>query len=662
MVEHHRSANGDHDNRDTGHNEAFHDVPPASTALASPTAETPATPGATAEGAPTPAAWPPPAGDAPGGLIAEPATGDQRAAAQALLDTVYPPADLVALAESLGGVPGPIPRVVATAPADWQVGDQADFWLLNNDTIVYSAVPMELRAVGEHAYLWFDLNTRVGDSAARQAAADFDDIYERDRAAFGSEPNPGIDGDPRLYILNSNSSRIGRGAGGFLDSSSQLPQAASPNSNEHELFVMNLDFGTPGGDEYARILAHEFQHMIHGNYDASDEQWVVEGSAVYAEDALGYHSGPLSFADAYLANPDQPLNLGVGVVDYGYGFLFIRYLAARFGTDFVRDWLQRPEDGLVGLDVALAEAGQGVTAEEAFAAWLAGNLIGDNAQAGPEYQFPGLGFSPVRPSSPGRLPATLETDVNQYAADYYALASPDDLRVEFRGSTRVRPIGDAPHSGERYWWSGRGNQSDSTLTREFDLTGAASATLNYWVWFDIEDGWDYGYLVVSTDGGETWQGLETPGMTDYDPQEQTYTDRFYTGSSGGEWVEETADLTPFAGQTILLRFEYVTDPLVAHAGWAIDDLSIPEIGYYDDFESESGWQAAGFNNVTAYLPQAWSVQLVTFEAGAPQVAQIELTDGVKAAFDVAANSDSVLIIAALAPATVEAGVYELKVE
>jgi immune inhibitor A len=502
----------------------------------------------------------------------------------------------------------------------------------------------------------------VSDAEARQAAAVFDDVYTRDRDRFGTEPNPGIDGDPRVYILHTSSARMGSGAGGYQDDSSELPKAAFTHSNEHELFVMNTDYLTPGSGGYAGTLAHEFQHMIHGNYDPSDEDWVLEGSAVYAEDALDFQGDPQGYSASYLGEPDALLNAGVGTVDYGYGFLFVRYVASRFTPDFVRDWLQHPEDGLRGLDAALKAAGENVTSTDVLEGWVVANLIGGNARAPREYQYDRLDFSPVTPAPLGSLPATQQTTVNQHAADYYSLEAARDLQVEFNGSTKVRPIPASPHSGDHYWWSGRSNKSDITLTHEVDLSGVSTATLRYWAWFDIEEGWDYGYVVVSTDGGKTWQGLATPAMTNYDPQKRTYTERFYTGNSGGAWVEEKADLTPFARKKILLRFEYITDAEVTQSGLAIDDLSIPEINYYHDAETDGGWQAAGFNRVTAYLPQEWSLQLVTVAGGVPQVQAIQLTDGTRASFDAPASSRAVLIVTALAPTTIEPATYELSVK
>ena len=63
----------------------------------------------------------------------------------------------------------------------------------------------------------------------------------------------------------------------------------------------------------------------------------------------------------------------------------------------------------------------------------------------------------------------------------------------------------------------------------------------------------------------------------------------FTGSSGG-WYQETMDLTPFAGHEIELYFTYWTDPYTLEAGWFIDDISIPETGFFDDCESpEHDW-------------------------------------------------------------------------
>jgi hypothetical protein len=72
--------------------------------------------------------------------------------------------------------------------------------------------------------------------------------------------------------------------------------------------------------------------------------------------------------------------------------------------------------------------------------------------------------------------------------------------------------------------------------------------------------------------------------------------------------------SPYAGERILLRFEYVTDEASVEDGLAIDDLSVPEIGLRDDAESDNGWQANGFLRITDTLPQRFIVQVVEQDA------------------------------------------------
>ena len=60
----------------------------------------------------------------------------------------------------------------------------------------------------------------------------------------------------------------------------------------------------------------------------------------------------------------------------------------------------------------------------------------------------------------------------------------------------------------------------------------------------------------STDG-QHWEILKTPSGTSSNPNGASY-GWAYTGPSNG-WVQETLDLSRYAGQKISIRFEYVTD-------------------------------------------------------------------------------------------------------
>jgi hypothetical protein len=148
------------------------------------------------------------------------------------------------------------------------------------------------------------------------------------------------------------------------------------------------------------------------------------------------------------------------------------------------------------------------------------------------------------------------------------------------------------------------------LTREFDFSDLdGPITLTYWTWFDLEQDYDYLYLVASVDG-DRWEILTTPSGTPEDPSGNSY-GWGYNGESGG-WVQENVDLSRYAGQKVQVRFEYVTDAAVNGEGFLLDDVAIPEIGYFSDFEGgDGGWQADGWVRVSNALPQTYQLALIS---------------------------------------------------
>ena len=135
-----------------------------------------------------------------------------------------------------------------------------------------------------------------------------------------------------------------------------------------------------------------------------------------------------------------------------------------------------------------------------------------------------------------------------------------------------------------------------------------AATLRYHAWHDIEEDWDFAYVEVSEDGGETWTILETTLTTDANPNGTAFGPGI-TGESNG-WVEDSVDLAPYAGKEVLVRFEYVTDDAENGRGLCLDDFSIEELGWSDDAETDGGWEANGFARVNNLMPEEFLVQVV----------------------------------------------------
>ena len=134
-----------------------------------------------------------------------------------------------------------------------------------------------------------------------------------------------------------------------------------------------------------------------------------------------------------------------------------------------------------------------------------------------------------------------------------------------------------PHSGNAEWWSGFGDNLNSTLTRTVDLTGAKSASLSAYVQGNLEQGYDYLYGEVSTDNGATWKDLTED-----------------TGKFA--WSQKTWDLSAYAGQSVQFRFHVMTDGGVSSEAF-IDDITLTKDGVaaVDDVEAGAGaWAAKGF--------------------------------------------------------------------
>jgi hypothetical protein len=589
-----------------------------------------------------------------------------------LLAAEIPQRDLRLLAERLTDQ-GPIPEVVQTSPPSYQVGDEVEFWVGNVDTSEQTRITAVLEYMTEHLYMWVQKDISFDRAALVRSADAFEThIYPTTRALFGSEWSPGVDGDPRLYILNASSQQMGRSVAGYYSSADEYSQLANPYSNEHEMFYVAIDGGmSPGTEFYNGVLMHEFQHMIHWAADRNEETWVNEGCSELAASVGGFDPG--GFDRDFLSDPDLQLNTWPELADasphYGGSYLFMLYLYGRFGPDLIRELVAHPANGTRGLDAVLA--GYGLTFEEVYGDWLVANYV-DGAgleidQLDPRYIYPDRQISPLSiDHRHSRYPVERESTVRQYGADYVELEAAGDLVVEFAGESTARLVPVEAHSGQYAWWSNRGDDSDAMLTRSFDLRALDSATLKAHMWYDIEADWDYAYVEVSADGGATWEILVGPSST-WDNPNGNSLGAAYTGSSEG-WIEETFDLSAYAGQQVLVRFEYVTDDAVNRVGWLIDDICILETGFCDDLESGVGeWEARGFVYSDNRVGQRYLVQAILLEGQGEtlRVLQMPLDTLQQGRLELRGleRKDRVwLVISGLAPATTEEARYEYSIE
>jgi immune inhibitor A len=583
-----------------------------------------------------------------------------------LAETNVPTRDRLDLARRFKLSDQPIPVVVNPTPPAYQVGDQETFWVGESDTLRHFEVTATLRYIGAHSYWWVEDGYEVSDTDVAASAETFENsIYPTDRAFFGSEWSPGVDNDPRVHIFLGNVP----GVGGYFYSINEYSKLINPYSNQKEMFFINIKAAKPGSDRLDSILAHEFQHMIHWYNDANEDTWVNEGLSELAMALNGYDTGGTE--RAFTQTPDTQLNTwgdspNESIGHYGGSFLFMSYFLERFGEDMMRQVVADPANGADGFNAVLAATGQPYRFDNVFSDWLIANYLDDPTLGAGLWGYRDLSVGPVTLDAQYKdYPVDRESTVHQYAADYVTFEGQGALTIEFTGTTQVKVVPNDAHSGSYQWWSNRGDDSDMTLTHSFDLSDVDQATLQFWTWYDIEKDWDFAYVEVSTDGGQTWDIL--PGR--YTTSENKSGNSFgqaWTGISGGgdtpQWVQEEVDLSAYAGQVIDVRFEYITDDAVNHAGLLLDDIAVPAIGYFDDAESgNGGWQAAGFARMDNDLSQRYIVQAIEL-GDSPRVERMVLDGNNHGQLTIAGLGESsdqvVLVVSAITPFTTEVASYD----
>lgn len=567
--------------------------------------------------------------------------------------------DMTTLAQQLGNLDAP--GTAQAAPSPYTVGDTAQFWYKDFAAEGNEQISARLVYRSDALNMWVQEDARVDDNAIITAGQFIESaILPTNRALFGPElganPPPG----QRVNVLHLKELR-GLGIA-YFSASDQVSAAVNPYSNQRPMLYVSLRAAEVGSDRYYATVAHELQHMSLWHADRNEDAWASEGLSELAVHLNGY---PTNREQTYASQPDIQLTTlqhdpAVIASHYAAAFLFTAYFHDRFGETAVQTLVQHPENGAAGFSAVLAESGTGLTFDDLFADWLVANYLNSIGRQQEMYAYESITLPPLTMETAQQA----QTAVNQYGADYIHITGSQPVTLIFTGTQQVPTIAATPRSGSHYWVSYPADESALHLTRPFDLTDLDAATLTFWSWYDIEEGWDYGYTAVSTNNGASWTLLETTTSTTANPQGNGLGPG-YTGSSGG-WVQETADLSPFAGQEILLRFQYITDDAVHLDGWAIDDIAIPQLGYTDDVESDDeAWQAAGFVRLTATLPQRFLVQQLLLGDGAAQVARLPLDAGQLGRWTIplsAERPEAVIIVAGTTPFTRETAVYAFAVK
>lgn len=373
--------------------------------------------------------------------------------------------------------------------------------------------------------------------------------------------------------------------------------------------VDTLDWDRALESVFFSTTIHELQHLIHADNDPAEETWLNEGMSTFAEylGGYGHNTGAVNYfldhPENSLVNWDEHLNAPGGpetIADYGQVYLFTLYMHDRYGQEFIRQLALNQGQGIASVEETLQVAGAAEDFTQLYQDFIAAMVIDDDRHGNPHHNFASIDLRelPVdRAGTPRGYTVNFENaqlfekeGVPAWGGDFKLLAFDGKIdRISFDGidflPQQWQQVADPLAAENLVFWSNDGEEADNTLVFAADLTNTNTATLRFDHLLQIEETWDYGFVQVSTDGGQTWTSLGNE-HTRTDVPEGGYPaiQASLPGFTGmtSSWQQETFDLSRYAGQEILLSFRYRTDWAHQEQGWFIDNLSIPEIGYYND--------------------------------------------------------------------------------
>ena len=302
------------------------------------------------------------------------------------------------------------------------------------------------------------------------------------------------------------------------------------------------------------------------------------GGGVLGDEAIWSHSWYAYYGDIGKTGPEGNLLGGIQVGDSSY---------------WIGDYTIQPENGGVGVfaheythDLGVPDLYDTVGGDNATSFWTvmdSGSWLSQvdyDLGSAPNHHGPWeklqLGWLDYVEAEPGTT-----TELTLGPVEYNS-TQPQALLVNLPDKFLEWIIGE-PHEGEYFYYSGKGDNLKNKMYKAFTLP--AGAQLTAMVNYGIEKGYDYANLIVSTNGGLSWDTVPT------NLSNSTVEANGIDGESK-DWEELEADLSAYSGD-VLLGFSYTTDGGVAEVGFMVDDIQID--GYpLDGAESDAGWTFKGF--------------------------------------------------------------------
>lgn len=163
----------------------------------------------------------------------------------------------------------------------------------------------------------------------------------------------------------------------------------------------------------------------------------------------------------------------------------------------------------------------------------------------------------------------------------------DDVETDTFGWTLVTDLGSGTwirskqeaKSGSTSWFINNASvQSDRWIQADFDLTKLSKPTLVFSHLFDTEDGWDGGVVEILVN--QTWVDLGDLMIAGgynqtiaSNPASRIQNRDAFSGKVD-DFMTTAIDLSIYAGNTVTVRFRFVSDGAQGGRGWFIDDVKL----------------------------------------------------------------------------------------
>jgi len=402
---------------------------------------------------------------------------------------------------------------------------------------------------------------------------------------------------------------------------------------------------------YEGVFAHEYQHLLESYEDPGESIWVNEGLSDWAQTLtryvdpripiteLGYDShvqcflGFLGIETDFNPIPreggpensltlwgDQTDHEAEILCDYGAAYTFMEFLADRYGKEFMGDLHRNDKYGFRGLRKVLRDHGSEIKVTTLIDRWAAAvaldGVLDDGAKlrgADPDrFRVRTLDATvnwdtPETYSSPGAPPNGSDYVRLRDGGTFLPADAIDSITFDGAEELPMLPIewtvdADPPGpTSDPALYSGTGDNLDRAIVREVDVP-AGSPDLTFDGQWVLEEGYDYGYVQVSTDGGETYSTIECSD------QVEGPLGSAFNADSGG-FVPVSCDLSAYAGRTIVLGFRLVTDSSVTLDGMWVDDVAIGGTLISDGSTLDGWFSLTQFNPVDV---RAFTLRLVAY--------------------------------------------------